>query len=294
MEYREYIIADLRLRSEIDLVALGLSGFKPFETDCTGVVDCYIKQFIGTENGEIEISTPLATSYLAEADADGALYKTTTGYTYSIHPRNNKDDVTIFSIDCTTNTISTNSHPTNIIDRSILRFGIWVMFGVVLAQNRGVAIHSSAIVADGRCAIFLGESGTGKSTHTRLWRENIEGARLLNDDSPIVRIVGNEVRIYGSPWSGKTPCYKSEVYPLYGICRIVQAPHNRITRLSTISAIGALLPSCPPMFAHDGDLQDAICNIVGSILRSVPAYRLECLPDVDAAKLSHKTIILNE
>lgn len=294
MEYREYIIADLRLRSEIDLVALGLSGFKPFETDCTGVADCYIKQFIGTENGEIEISTPLATSYLAEADADGALYKTTTGYTYSIHPRNNKDDVTIFSIDCTTNTIYTNSHPTTIVERSILRFGIWVMFGVVLAQNRGVAIHSSAIVADGRCAIFLGESGTGKSTHTRLWRENIEGARLLNDDSPIVRIIGNEVRIYGSPWSGKTPCYKSEDYPLYGICRIVQAPHNRITRLSTISAIGALLPSCPPMFAYDGDLQDAICNIVGSILHSVPAYRLECLPDGDAAMLSYKTIILNE
>ncbi|MBR5853781.1 MAG: hypothetical protein IKY74_06220 [Alistipes sp.] len=294
MEYREYIIADLRLRSEIDLVALGLSGFKPFETDCTGVVDCYIKQLIGTENGEIELSTPLATSYLAEADADGVLYKTTTGYTYSIHPRNNKDEVTIFDIDCTTNTISTNSHPTNIIDRSILRFGIWVMFGVALAQNRGVAIHSSAIVADGRCAIFLGESGTGKSTHTRLWRENIKGARLLNDDSPIVRIVGNEVRVYGSPWSGKTPCYKSEVYPLSGLCRIVQAPYNRITRLSTISAIGALLPSCPPMFAYDGDLQDAICNIVGSILRSVPAYRLECLPDSDAAMLSYKMIMLNE
>ena len=294
MEYREYIIADLRLRSEIDLVALGLTGFKPFEADCIGVADCYIKQFTGDERGVIDRSIPLATSYLAEADADGTLYKTSTGYTYSIHPRDNKDEVTIFDIDCTTNTISTNSHPTNIIDRSILRFGIWVMFGVVLAQNRGVAIHSSAIVADGRCAIFLGESGTGKSTHTRLWRENIEGARLLNDDSPIVRIVGNEIRVYGSPWSGKTPCYKSEVYPLSGLCRIVQAPYNRITRLSTISAIGALLPSCPPMFAHDTQLQDMICSIVGEILCHTPAYRLECLPNGDAAKLSYKTIMLNE
>ena len=63
------------------------------------------------------------------------------------------------------------------------------MFGIVLAPKQAIAIHSSVIESSGRGTLFLGESGTGKSTHTRLWRENIEGARLLSDDSPSVRIV---------------------------------------------------------------------------------------------------------
>ena len=294
MDKRYYKIADLVLCSDVDLVTLGLGGFKPFMVDYTSDTDCYLKQDLDIDKGVIATLNPLATSYLAEADSDGKLYKTNTGYTYCIYPRNNEAKTTLFSIDCSTNVITTNSQPTNIVDLSILRFGIWVMFGIVLTKHNGVAIHSSAITTDCRCAIFLGESGTGKSTHTRLWRENIEGAKLLNDDSPIVRIIDNQVRVYGSPWSGKTPCYKSENYPLAGICRIVQAPHNKIVRLSTIAAIGALLPSCPPMFAHDAKLQDAICGIVGTILRSTPVYRLECLPDGNAAKLSHKTIMSNE
>jgi hypothetical protein len=171
---------------------------------------------------------------------------------------------------------------------------LWVMFGVVLSANNAIAIHSSAVVADGRCALFLGESGTGKSTHTRLWVENIDSAKLLNDDSPIIRIIDGEVRVYGSPWSGKTPCYKNESYPIAGLCRLEQAPYNKIHRLPTILAIGAILPSCPPVFAHDVTLQDMICDTVGRLLRTTRAYRLECLPNEDAARLSHKTIFANE
>ena len=49
----------------------------------------------------------------------------------------------------------------------------------------------------GKRFFFLGESGTGKSTHTRLWRENIAGSKLLNDDSPIVRYEEGGVWVYG-------------------------------------------------------------------------------------------------
>ena len=51
-----------------------------------------------------------------------------------------------------------------------------------------LAIHSSCIVYRDKAVLFLGESGTGKSTHTRLWRENIPEAVLLNDDSPMIRV----------------------------------------------------------------------------------------------------------
>lgn len=293
MTVHDYIIAQLRLRSDIDLVGCGLRGFKPFQATATeGDADFHIS-FDCNITPPAAIET-LATSYVAEADADSSFARTESGYLYTIKRRIEGATTVHFYIDSTSGRATTNIATNDGVDVSILRFGIWVLFGVVLAANEGVAIHSSAIVSDDKCAMFLGESGTGKSTHTRLWRENIEGARLLNDDSPIVRIINGTPRIFGSPWSGKTPCYKNLDYPIAGICRLSQAPHNKIRRLPTILAIGALLPSCPPLFAHDGTLQDMICDTIGKVLRTTPAYSLECLPNADAARLSHKTIILNE
>ena len=177
---------------------------------------------------------------------------------------------------------------------SLLRFGLWMMFGVAITPRKAIAIHSSTIRCGEKAALFLGESGTGKSTHTRLWREHIPGAVLLNDDSPIIRIHEGEALVCGSPWSGKTPCYKQEQWPISGFVRLSQAPHNKIRRLGVIQAIGALLPSCPPAFAHDNALQDALCNTLSEMLQVAPVYHLECLPDKAAAELSHNTLSGNE
>ena len=191
---------------------------------------------------------------------------------------------------------------------ALFRFGLWTMFNIAALERRAVAVHSSVISLDGRAVLFLGESGTGKSTHTRLWREHIPGARLLNDDSPIIRIAPEGaaeaasapaadtipalqgVLACGSPWSGKTPCYRNVSHPIAGIVRLSQAPQNRIRRLRPIEAIGALLPSCPPSFAHDERLEDAICRLVSQIVAQVPVYHLECLPDAAAARLSCRTV----
>ena len=291
----DYIIADIRLRSDRDLVGMGLRGFKPFATDYSdNMAECTLRFVDTIDMQSLGNLRTLSESYIADSDSDSSFYATNDGYLYSIVSRGENQRPALFYIDSTTNIAITDINPMDSISLAVLRFGIWVMFGTVLLKHNAVAIHSSVIVAESQGVLFLGESGTGKSTHTRLWRENIEGARLLNDDSPIVRIVDNEVRVYGSPWSGKTPCYKNEVYPMAGLCRLSQAPHNRITRLSNLMAIGALLPSCPPVFAHDSALQDMICTIVGEIVRGTKCYHLECLPNKEASELSYNTIIRNE
>ena len=172
----------------------------------------------------------------------------------------------------------------------LLNYALWVGYGLMTVPRKTVAIHSSCIVKDGGAVLFLGESGTGKSTHTRLWREHIEGAYLLNDDSPIIRLVDGVPTAFGSPWSGKTPCYRNLSYPIAGFIRLSQAPHNKIYRLPVLQAIGALLPSCPPAFAHDEQLQDALCDTLSDMIASVPVFHLECLPDAAAAELSYNTI----
>ncbi|MBO5920617.1 MAG: hypothetical protein J6Q34_09055 [Bacteroidales bacterium] len=173
----------------------------------------------------------------------------------------------------------------------LVRFALWVGYGLKTAASGTIAIHSSCIVADGRAVIFLGESGTGKSTHTRLWRENIPGAVLLNDDSPIVRIFDGSVWVFGSPWSGKTPCYKQERYPLAACVRLSQAPYNAIHKLHVIKGYAALHPSCPPEFAYDERIYSHISAALGTLLKSVPVYHLECLPNAAAAHLSFETVL---
>lgn len=172
----------------------------------------------------------------------------------------------------------------------LYRFAMWLGYGMMTLPFATLAIHSSCIIFQNQAVLFLGESGTGKSTHTRLWRENIEGSVLLNDDSPMIRVEDGRVWVYGSPWSGKTPCYKNERYELKGCVRLSQAPYNKIRPLSVLQAYGAIHPSCAPEFAYDTVLYDHVSEILGQVLSVVPFYHLECLPDREAVLLSCGTV----
>ena len=148
-------------------------------------------------------------------------------------------------------------------------------------------IHASAVEYDGKAFLFLGKSGTGKSTHSRLWLDHISGAILLNDDNPIVRIIDGKAYAYGSPWSGKTPCYKNRRLPLAGIVRLKQASENRMSPISGIKAYAALLPSCSGMKLNH-EMAEDIHSTISKVIESVPVYTLECRPDKEAAILCHQ------
>ncbi len=175
---------------------------------------------------------------------------------------------------------------------TMYRYALWTAVNFLTLKHNCLAIHCSANVFDDEAVIYLGESGTGKSTHTRLLRERYPESFLLNDDSPFVRVTpGGEVLVFGSPWSGKTPCYRQEAHPLKAIVRLRQAPYNKIRKLDAMQAIGALLPSAPPALNYTDETADMLCNYVSDILDAVPAWILECLPDTEAAELSHDTVL---
>lgn len=174
---------------------------------------------------------------------------------------------------------------------SMVRFGLWMAFNMLCITRKCAAVHSSVNVCDGVAAMFLGESGTGKSTHTRLLRERYPEMFLLNDDSPFVRVYDDgRVFVYGSPWSGKTPCYRQEKYPLKAMVRLSQAPYNRIALLPALQAIGALLPSAPPAFNYVDETSDMVCDFISEAVSAASFYHLECLPDTAAAELTYNTV----
>ena len=121
---------------------------------------------------------------------------------------------------------------------------LMIMFAMASATQNTVLFHAAAVSLDGKGYMFLGPSGTGKSTHASLWQRYIAGTALVNDDNPVVRIdEDGTATVYGSPWSGKTPCYRNVCYPLGGIVVLSQAPYNKIQRLSGIYAYAALMES---------------------------------------------------
>ena len=256
-----------------------IGGFKPFEVS-TGVCDFFFR--VGAFE---EIPPGISVQYTFEyEDVTGSFIRTAEGYRLSLKPMHEG----AFEMWCREGEKVMSMYGNWSV--RLYRFALWLGFGIMTLSRDTLAVHSSCIVYRGKAVLFLGESGTGKSTHTRLWREHIPGAVLLNDDSPMIRVEDGKVWAYGSAWSGKTPCYKNERYELKACVRLSQAPFNRIDKLSVLQAYGALHPSCAPEFAYDAGLYDEVSRIIEQILTSVPSYHLACLPNQEAALLSCRTI----
>ena len=166
---------------------------------------------------------------------------------------------------------------------------LMILFALSTASQSTVLFHAAVVSLHGHGYMFLGKSGTGKSTHAGLWVRHIEGVRLLNDDNPVVRLIDGQAVVYGSPWSGKTPCYRNEQYPLGGIVQLSQAPYNKIEPLKGLAAYAALTSSISGM-RWDRRIADGLHATEDALASSIPVWHLECLPDDEAARLCRLTI----
>ena len=111
----------------------------------------------------------------------------------------------------------------------------------------------------------------------------------MNDDNPVVRIIDGQAIVFGSPWSGKTRCYRNIQAPVGGIVRIQQRKKNTIRKLSTVEAFCNLLPAMSNM-KWDERVYKGICDGIGELIRLVGMYELGCLPNAEAAILCHDTL----
>ena len=171
-----------------------------------------------------------------------------------------------------------------------LNSALMMTYAFASADQYTMLMHASVIRHQGKGYLMTAPSGTGKSTHTRLWYDNIPGCDLMNDDNPVVRIVDGQAIVYGSPWSGKTRCYRNIQAPVGGIVRIQQRPENSIRTLSPLEAFSNLLPAISNM-KWDKRVYKGICDGIAELVRLCGMYELGCLPDAAAAHLCHDTIV---
>ena len=173
---------------------------------------------------------------------------------------------------------------------TVLSSFLMIAFAQSAVLHKTLLIHASVVEKDGYGYAFLGKSGTGKSTHSALWLRYIEDTTLLNDDNPVIRIEEDgSVYVYGTPWSGKTPCYNNRRVLLNALVRLQQAASNRFVWQQGVNALITLLPSCSSM-RWNTLLYDEMCSNLEKVVSSVKIACLACLPNRDAALLCYEEI----
>lgn len=170
-----------------------------------------------------------------------------------------------------------------------LSIALRILYSYNAASHGSLLLHSSVVGLDGQAVLFLGASGTGKSTHSRLWLENVPGAEIVNDDNPVIRHECGKFFVYGTPWSGKTPCYRNVKMPVKAVVRLSQADRNEISGVSGLNAYAAFSGSISAVRWVKSQM-DYVVPLASAVAMGVPFYKMGCLPDAEAALLCKNTV----
>lgn len=162
-------------------------------------------------------------------------------------------------------------------------------FHLGLLNYNGFFLHASAVVVDGKAYLFSGDSGVGKSTHTKLWLDMFPDARIINDDKPALRCIEGIWYAYGTPWCGKDGINENIKAPLAGVCFLNQADSNSIRRLSVSDAMTKVL-SQTVFRLRKLDQVDQLTAHLTDFLNKIPVFRLDNRPEPEAAQLSYETM----
>lgn len=154
-----------------------------------------------------------------------------------------------------------------------------------MLQHDTILFHGSAIGLDGEGYLFTAKSGTGKSTHTRLWREQFGGRTVMvNDDKPLLRITDHGVRVCGTPWNGKHKLGANTDLPLKAICILQRGTENQIREIAPREAFPMLLQQS--YRSKDRAAMELLLKLLEMLMRQVRFYELQCNMEPQAAVIS--------
>jgi hypothetical protein len=149
-----------------------------------------------------------------------------------------------------------------------------------------VLMHGSVVAVDNQAYLFTAKSGTGKSTHTRYWREVFgERAVMVNDDKPLLKLTEDGVLACGTPWDGKHRLSTNVCLPLRAICILERGETNEITEISAQEALPMVFQQ-----THRPKNLAKYMEIIDKLTQRVKFYRLHCNMSPDAAKIAYEAM----
>ncbi len=162
-------------------------------------------------------------------------------------------------------------------------------FCEAVIKDNVLLFHSSAVAVDGVAYLFAAPSGTGKSTHTALWRRVFgERAVMVNDDKPLLRLANGQVAVYGTPWDGKHGLSTNASFPVGGICFLSRGKENHIQPLSPNEGLPHVLGQTFRPDSSEGTAQMLESAI--ALSSCVPLYMLACNISEEAVRVSYNAM----
>ena len=159
----------------------------------------------------------------------------------------------------------------------------------ILNNAKGMIFHASAVAINGEAYLFTAPSGTGKSTHARLWKEMLGDKMVyINDDKPIIRFIDGDFFVYGTPWNGKHRLDTNGKAKIKAICKISQAKENSISEISPAEMLMVILNQT--VRPTEITQMDKLLSLIDKLLTSVKLYSLGCNISREAAELSYETM----
>jgi len=157
-----------------------------------------------------------------------------------------------------------------------------------LSHLQAGLVHSSSVLVDGKCYLFYGRSGAGKTTFGRLWRT--AGFEMLCDERNVVRLIDDIPYGASTPWHGEDPLVIPGSAPLGGVFNLLQAPENKLQSLSYTEAVAQLYANTlSPFYINDG--VNKVLEVYEKVLETVPSYNLYFTPDQRAIDLCLNEVI---
>ena len=159
-----------------------------------------------------------------------------------------------------------------------------------LLLHDGLMLHASAVEYNGKAYLFSADSGIGKSTHTKLWQQIYgDKAQVFNDDKPALRRIDGKWYAYGTPWCGKDGINQNKKVPLGGICFLKRGEKNSIQPMSNYTAVQKIIGQTNRKTADINKINNLL-DLTDKLIREIPIFELECLPNEEAAILSSTTM----
>lgn len=158
----------------------------------------------------------------------------------------------------------------------------------ILLKHDVLTFHGVLLEHEGMCFAVCADSGVGKSTHARLWRDR-KNALILNGDRTLLRKREGVWHGYGSPWSGTSGEQVCRSAPLKAIVILKRGEENRVERLNCLDSLtGALAHVLYP--GWDGDATNKAMELLDGLLTEIPVYGLHCRPDGEAVQVLYDAI----
>lgn len=162
--------------------------------------------------------------------------------------------------------------------------------GEQLAKDNQFLFHGVVIAYDSEDGyMFTATSGTGKSTHARLWKKYLKDAvEVVNGDKPIIAVENGQAIAYGTPWAGKERWQKNRSVRLKGICIIERGIKNEIQRVNPLQYFDTLFRQIH--IPRDAEAAGKTLELLDALMCEVPLYVLKCDISEEAVKCSYETL----